>query len=87
MEKIKAETWSRCKRYKTCKYRGAKYDPNHCDYALITGHLRGCDPGECDKYEEGERLTIPTEYKVQQIGKGVYIKELHREETDYYYGI
>lgn len=74
----------RCKRYKTCKYRASKYDPNHCDYALITGRIRGCDPDECDKYEKGERLRVPSEFGAQ-VGKGTKLdKDIDRKAFDDY---
>ena len=41
---------------KTCKYSYC-YNENYlvtCDYLLITGNLRGCEVGECDKYEPGK---------------------------------
>lgn len=29
----------------------------HCGYILITGHMRGCDPGmNCTRYLRGKRL-------------------------------
>lgn len=41
---------------KTCQYRAQKQMPNNCDYILITGHMRGCDPSRCKKYVKGDRL-------------------------------
>lgn len=38
----------------TCKYGCAKDSSifaNLCNYILDTGHMRGCSPDECDKYE------------------------------------
>lgn len=43
-------------RCKSCKYRGSDCGYGNCDYILITGHMRGCDPENCDKYEKGKRL-------------------------------
>ena len=56
----------RCKKYKTCKYRSCKPEVNHCDYALITEQLRGCDPDKCDKYEKGKRLIVHNDFRVNQ---------------------
>lgn len=45
---------------KTCKYRiGVNYkvEGMHCNYIEITGHMRGCDAADCDKYEKGKMLT------------------------------
>lgn len=40
-----------CKRY-NCLYHAAKTADNGCDYCLIEGHSRGCDPGKsCNKYK------------------------------------
>lgn len=47
----------RCSR--PCKYRAAITSINGCDYLSITGHSRGCQPGEeCTKFEEGERSKL-----------------------------
>lgn len=37
----------------TCKFRAEK--GKGCDYIIITGKQRGCDPGECNVYEKGNR--------------------------------
>lgn len=42
----------------TCKYRGPKYGcANGCDFAFLTGKMRGC-PGDehCRRYEKGPKL-------------------------------
>lgn len=44
------------KRCKTCKYRSADNIAGNCDYILMTGHMRNCDPEHCDKYEKGKRI-------------------------------
>lgn len=39
----------------TCKY--GYYVSNgemYCDYIEQTGHRRGCNPEECDKYQKGK---------------------------------
>lgn len=41
---------------KTCSYRSGKYGEGNCDYILLTGHMRGCRPDDCDKYKRGKRL-------------------------------
>lgn len=40
---------SRCRHVDTCKYRST--DGVSCDYLIKEGHMRGCDPAHCDKYE------------------------------------
>ena len=43
----------RCKRY-SCLYHPRKEAPNGCDYTLITGKLRGGEPGQgCTCYKRG----------------------------------
>lgn len=37
------------KRCKQCVYFSALTQT--CDYILVTGHSRGCDAAECDKFE------------------------------------
>lgn len=44
------------KKCKKCKYRAQDTMPNNCDYILITGRMRGCDPEHCDKYVKGDRI-------------------------------
>lgn len=39
---------------RNCKYR-AGGPRSGCDYYVITDKERGCDPGDCDKYEKGNR--------------------------------
>lgn len=39
-----------------CQYRAQDQAVNNCDYILITGHMRNCDPKRCDKYVKGKRL-------------------------------
>lgn len=33
-----------------CIFRAGSTAPNLCDYILMTGHSRGCDPHNCTKY-------------------------------------
>lgn len=48
------------KKCKTCRYRQGPWDTRQgrgsCDYLEITGHSRGCAPGDCDRYVKGPRL-------------------------------
>lgn len=42
---------------KTCKYKKylrSTYLLLYCDYLCMTGKRRGCNIGECDKYEKKE---------------------------------
>ncbi len=39
-----------CRRY-DCLFHPPTQAKNGCDYCVITGNMRGCDPGkECNKY-------------------------------------
>lgn len=45
---------------KTCQYRiGKNYrmEGMRCNYIEVTGHMRGCDAADCDKYVKGKMLT------------------------------
>ena len=63
---------SRRSKCATCKYRTELHFPTirkgekpiGCVYILHTGHMRGCSPEECDKYEPGraKRLKNPDEW-------------------------
>ena len=48
------------KKCKTCRYRQGQWDVKQgrgsCDYLEITGHSRGCAPGDCDRYVKGPRM-------------------------------
>lgn len=47
------------KKCKTCKYRAYHSEIYSCDYIFITGHSRGCDPGnKCTKYKKGNRIEV-----------------------------
>lgn len=36
-----------------CKFASDnKNRSNYCDYIGIVGHMRGCDPSKCDKFEK-----------------------------------
>lgn len=41
------------KKCKTCIYRARQ--GRGCDYADLTGKLRGCPADQCDKYKKGQR--------------------------------
>ena len=48
-----------------CRFRSSKPDVNGCDYAYLTGKLRGCEPGKnCTKFEEGARIKPGWEIKI-----------------------
>lgn len=50
-------TYQCSKVMKTCRYAeriGAK-TKLYCNYAVLAGHSRGCDPEQCDKYENAVR--------------------------------
>lgn len=40
---------------KSCRYRAGGASSG-CDYYVITDMERGCDPADCDRYIEGERV-------------------------------
>ena len=47
-------------------FRGKSYDVVGCDYATITGHVRGAIPAEqCTHYRKGNRIE-PEEYQRMQ---------------------
>ena len=49
---------------KQCIFRGDSYDLVGCDYATITGHVRGAiPPEECTHFRKGERIT-KAEYRL-----------------------
>ena len=52
--KEKAENGPNADRHlcETCKFRAEK--GKGCDYIIITGKQRGCDPGECNVYDKVE---------------------------------
>lgn len=43
-----------------CQYRSGAYGEGACDYLLVTGHMRGCRPEECDKFIKGRRIKHET---------------------------
>lgn len=44
----------------TCQYRAASTNDWKCEYILLVGHSRGCEPGElCTQYVRGDRLQLP----------------------------
>ena len=52
-----AEKVKKCKR--PCVYRAHEKALNGCDYLSMTGHSRGCPPGEkCTRFEQGERKKV-----------------------------
>lgn len=54
------------KRCHECMFRGDGNDLVGCDYATITGHVRGAiPPEECTHFRKGERMT-KAEYKLLQ---------------------
>lgn len=54
----KPTTWKIDKRCDTCMYRSSSSGrTDGCLYILITGHMRGCPPGDkCDKYKKGDEV-------------------------------
>lgn len=43
----------------TCQYRAASANYWKCEYILLVGHSRGCEPGNlCTKYKRGNRLPL-----------------------------
>lgn len=49
---------------KSCKYHCHSYSTLvYCDYYLITGNRRGCEVGECDKYEKGVNTEAKQKFK------------------------
>ena len=49
---------------KKCTFRSLKTDKDGqpgCDYAYLTGHLRGCPVESCDQFKEGDRIKRKTE--------------------------
>ena len=47
------------KKCKTCMYRALESSLHLCDYASITGNVRGGEPGDkCIKYKKGPRLPM-----------------------------
>ena len=44
---------------KTCKFGCKISGMEICQYILIMGHSRGCDPENCEKYIRGKHLEEP----------------------------
>ena len=53
---------------KSCEYR-ARNAKTGCDYIEITGHSRGCDPEDCDKYKRGRRRKLNLHATTNGYGK------------------
>ena len=43
----------------TCKYRCRLSENTCCQFILVTGHMRGCDPEDCIRYISGKRINLP----------------------------
>ena len=47
---------NKSKKCNTCMYRASSEVPWGCDYMIITGKMKWCDPGDnCTKYKKGKR--------------------------------
>lgn len=44
------------KKCRTCRFRSDKQNANGCDYAWLTGKIRGCPIAGCTRYEKGNRI-------------------------------
>ena len=51
---IEAIVRKKCSR---CKFRGG-YGEGNCSYILVTGHMRGCRPEACTRFEAGRRIKV-----------------------------
>lgn len=59
---------SKCSR---CVYR-SNTPPNLCDYILITGHSRGCPPGDkCTEFRAGASIERDFRVSGRQVDKNV----------------
>lgn len=45
-----------------CKYRCKVSFGICCQYILVTGHMRGCDPDNCDKFVNGKMVVLPADH-------------------------
>ena len=55
----------RVSKCRICIYRSEYRNINKCDYITITGHMRGCPPGEeCTKFAAGDRLPTPEKWRI-----------------------
>lgn len=53
------------KRCKSCIYRATTQVPWACEYILIKGHMRNCEPGSlCTKYKKGDRVLTDTSMQI-----------------------
>lgn len=52
---------------KDCYYYGRNTDS--CDFYLVTGVRRGCDPDDCNRYKNGKRKAVLPENFVKEINK------------------
>ena len=43
---------------KKCIFKGGWGSRVHCDYLNITGHMRGCRPDNCDKFQSGSKKKV-----------------------------
>lgn len=44
-----------------CKYRCKVSFGICCQYILVTGHMRGCDPDNCTEFVYGKETRLPTD--------------------------
>lgn len=70
-------------RCETCVYRAEPGAANRCDYLIITGHSRGCPPGEgCTVFQPGERLGGPIPPTVKKREEAAEMPKGKRVEID-----
>lgn len=50
---------------KKCRYRGRNAGTKNklatqsrCDFIVITGHMRGCKAEDCNRFEEGKKISL-----------------------------
>lgn len=61
MKKNKLNKINKSNKCKKCIYRAPEDTPWLCEYILIVGHRRKCEPGDkCTEYKKGKRINMPT---------------------------
>lgn len=52
---------------KTCKFGCRTSGMDICQYILIMGHSRGCEPQHCDKYIRGAKIKAPEGENIPEV--------------------
>lgn len=64
------------KKCNTCRFACKKSGMYMCQYILIMGHRRGCEPEKCTRYIKGEQIPAPEGDNESEIQKKIRKNQL-----------